>query len=239
MRSRSAERSPFRIPEGPRCCRTRSWGSAHTEVWSWRNGRPSGGCWPCCLRQQLSHRRRLRRPRSGQPTSTRIEQEFIERHDRLCGGGLPARRGHVPSHSRSRPEVAARSPRTRPHAVHGKEGRAGGLPVSSRSGRSIRPHWSHATSSASARRSGHADRGGSISTSVLAPDSNINSATDKESIDIYGLPFQLDPSARARSGTGLFFGGDASLRLNRFGQGPDLPRRLRPLARLSRPSLRR
>ena len=54
----------------------------------------------------------------------------------------------------------------------------------------------------------------------LAPDSNINSATDKESIDIYGLPFQLDPSARARSGTGLFFGGDASLRLNRFGKVP-------------------
>ena len=54
----------------------------------------------------------------------------------------------------------------------------------------------------------------------LAPDSNINSATGKESIDIYGLPFQLDPSARARSGTGLFFGGDASLRLNRFGKVP-------------------
>ena len=54
----------------------------------------------------------------------------------------------------------------------------------------------------------------------LAPDSNINSATDKESVDIYGLPFQLDPGARARSGTGLFFGGDASLRLNRFGKVP-------------------
>ena len=54
----------------------------------------------------------------------------------------------------------------------------------------------------------------------FAPDSNINSATSKESIDIYGLPFQLDPSARARSGTGVFFGGDASLRLNRFGKIP-------------------
>lgn len=54
----------------------------------------------------------------------------------------------------------------------------------------------------------------------FAPDSNINSATSKESIDIYGLPFQLDPSARARSGTGVFLGGDASLRLNRFGDIP-------------------
>lgn len=54
----------------------------------------------------------------------------------------------------------------------------------------------------------------------FAPDSNINSATDKQSVDIYGLPFQLDPSARARSGTGVFAGGDASLRLNRFGKVP-------------------
>jgi hypothetical protein len=54
----------------------------------------------------------------------------------------------------------------------------------------------------------------------IAPDSNINSATDKESIDIYGLPFHLDPSARAQSGTGLFAGADASVRLNRFGKVP-------------------
>jgi hypothetical protein len=54
----------------------------------------------------------------------------------------------------------------------------------------------------------------------FAPDSNINSATDKQSVDIYGLPFQLDPSARARSGTGVFVGGDASVRLNRFGKVP-------------------
>lgn len=54
----------------------------------------------------------------------------------------------------------------------------------------------------------------------VAPDSNINSATDKQSIDIYGLPFQLDPSARARSGTGLFAGGDASVRLRRFAKVP-------------------
>jgi len=54
----------------------------------------------------------------------------------------------------------------------------------------------------------------------FAPDSNINSATDKQSVDIYGLPFRLNPSARARSGTGVFAGGDASIRLNRFGKVP-------------------
>ena len=54
----------------------------------------------------------------------------------------------------------------------------------------------------------------------FAPDSNINSATDKQMLDIYGLPFQLDPDARARSGTGKFVGGNASLRLNRFGKTP-------------------
>jgi hypothetical protein len=47
----------------------------------------------------------------------------------------------------------------------------------------------------------------------IAPDSNISSATDKETVDIFGLPFQLDPSARARSGIGLIVGGDASIRL--------------------------
>ncbi len=52
----------------------------------------------------------------------------------------------------------------------------------------------------------------------FAPDSNINSATDKQTVDIRGLPFQLDPGGRARSGTGLFAGGDASVRLNRFGK---------------------
>lgn len=54
----------------------------------------------------------------------------------------------------------------------------------------------------------------------FAPDSNINSATDKESIDIHGLPFRLNPDSRARSGTGRFVGADASIRLNRFGEVP-------------------
>lgn len=49
----------------------------------------------------------------------------------------------------------------------------------------------------------------------IAPDTNINSATNRETVDIYGLPFRLDPTARARSGTGQFIGGDGSLRLNR------------------------
>lgn len=54
----------------------------------------------------------------------------------------------------------------------------------------------------------------------FAPDSNINSATDKETVDINGLPFKLDANGRARSGTGRFFGGQASVRLNRFGNIP-------------------
>ena len=49
----------------------------------------------------------------------------------------------------------------------------------------------------------------------IAPDSNINSATDKERLDILGLPFKLDPGARARSGTGVIAGADASIRLFR------------------------
>jgi hypothetical protein len=54
----------------------------------------------------------------------------------------------------------------------------------------------------------------------LAPDTNINAATDKQTVDIYGLPFQLDPSGRAHSGTGQFVGGDASVRFNRDGRFP-------------------
>ena len=54
----------------------------------------------------------------------------------------------------------------------------------------------------------------------FAPDTNINSATDKQTVDIYGLPFQLNPEGRAHSGTGRFVGGDASVRLNRDGRFP-------------------
>jgi hypothetical protein len=54
----------------------------------------------------------------------------------------------------------------------------------------------------------------------FAPDTNINSATNKETVDLYGLPFQLDPSGRAHSGTGRLMGGDASVRLNRDGRFP-------------------
>lgn len=49
----------------------------------------------------------------------------------------------------------------------------------------------------------------------VAPDSNINSATGKERVEILGLPFELNPDARARSGVGLVAGGDASIRLAR------------------------
>lgn len=54
----------------------------------------------------------------------------------------------------------------------------------------------------------------------IAPDSNINSATSRERVDILGLPFQLNPSARARSGTGIIAGGDASVRLRRGSKVP-------------------
>jgi len=54
----------------------------------------------------------------------------------------------------------------------------------------------------------------------FAPDSNINAATDKETVDIYGLPFRLDPDSRAHSGSGRFVGGDASVRLDRDGNHP-------------------
>jgi len=54
----------------------------------------------------------------------------------------------------------------------------------------------------------------------FTPDSNINSATDKETVDIYGLPFKLDPTGRAHSGTGRFVGANASVRVNRAGKVP-------------------
>lgn len=54
----------------------------------------------------------------------------------------------------------------------------------------------------------------------IAPDSNINAATDRERVDIFGLPFELDPSARARSGTGIIAGGDANIRLMRSTKVP-------------------
>ena len=43
---------------------------------------------------------------------------------------------------------------------------------------------------------------GSLNVS-LAPDTNVNTATSSETIDILGLPFQLDDEARARSGIGV------------------------------------
>lgn len=55
---------------------------------------------------------------------------------------------------------------------------------------------------------------------AIAPDSNINSATDNERVDLYGLPFKLDPSARARSGTGWVAGADANVRLWRDSKIP-------------------
>ena len=55
---------------------------------------------------------------------------------------------------------------------------------------------------------------------ALSPDSNINSATDRSQVDIFGLPFQLDPAARSRSGTGIIVDGDGSVRLRRESKVP-------------------
>ena len=54
----------------------------------------------------------------------------------------------------------------------------------------------------------------------IAPDTNINSATSKDHVEVLGLPFQLDEDAKARSGVGLIAGGDASVRLWRFSKTP-------------------
>lgn len=54
----------------------------------------------------------------------------------------------------------------------------------------------------------------------IAPDSNINSATNTDRVEILGLPFELSPQARARSGTGIIVGGDASVRIWRNAKVP-------------------
>ena len=46
----------------------------------------------------------------------------------------------------------------------------------------------------------------------IAPDTNINSATSAETVDLFGLPFELDPSARRKSGIGLVAIGEIGLR---------------------------
>ncbi|MGZ6196000.1 MAG: tetratricopeptide repeat protein [Candidatus Binataceae bacterium] len=38
---------------------------------------------------------------------------------------------------------------------------------------------------------------------ALVPDSNINAATTSETVTLFGLPFQLDPNARRKSGVGV------------------------------------
>ena len=47
----------------------------------------------------------------------------------------------------------------------------------------------------------------------LAPDSNINSATDAQSVAIFGMPFTLSPDARRKSGVGQTVGANGSVRL--------------------------
>jgi hypothetical protein len=55
---------------------------------------------------------------------------------------------------------------------------------------------------------------------ALAPDSNINAATSKDQVEVLGLPFQLNPSARARPGIGVVTGADATVRLLRSSKAP-------------------
>lgn len=45
----------------------------------------------------------------------------------------------------------------------------------------------------------------------IAPDTNINRATQAQAVDIYGLPFALNQTARAQSGVGLTLGGELTL----------------------------
>lgn len=54
----------------------------------------------------------------------------------------------------------------------------------------------------------------------IAPDSNFNSATNTDRVEILGLPFELSPDAKARSGTGVIVGADASVRLWRNADVP-------------------
>lgn len=63
----------------------------------------------------------------------------------------------------------------------------------------------------------------SLSLSVgFMPDSNVNAATASKTVEIYGIPFHLDPTARKKSGIGL---------TARIGAGYDLP--VAPRHRLS------
>lgn len=50
----------------------------------------------------------------------------------------------------------------------------------------------------------------------VAPDSNLNGATDAKQIELFGLPFVLDPAARRQSGIGLnaFAGAERTWRLS-------------------------
>ena len=47
---------------------------------------------------------------------------------------------------------------------------------------------------------------------AVAPDTNINNATDSETVDIFGLPFSLGEDARRNSGVGLFASGGVEYR---------------------------
>lgn len=46
----------------------------------------------------------------------------------------------------------------------------------------------------------------------IAPDTNINQATSAEQIHLFGLPFEVDPSARRKSGIGVLLQGEIGVR---------------------------
>jgi outer membrane protein len=64
------------------------------------------------------------------------------------------------------------------------------------------------------RRAIRAQKGWSFGTQIgIAPDTNINSATNDRQVDIFGLPFDLNESARQKSGVGQIVGAQGQARI--------------------------
>ena len=217
---------------------------------SWANGQSlkSGAREEAARGETISRRPprcvpRLRRPLGGSSAAghIRIRRSNAARihrgNDRLHGQGLSARRGHVPPDSGSRPRLLrVRLELARTLFMAKKDEQAD---YQFRLAAAEHPSALVARNIIRFREAIRARRAWRFSFDVgFAPDSNINSATDKETVDIYGLPFRLDSAGRARSGTGMFVGGDASIRLNWFGRDPDLRRRLWAVDAVRRPSVR-
>lgn len=65
---------------------------------------------------------------------------------------------------------------------------------------------------------------------ALVPDSNINRATHSDTLTIFGLPFEIDDGAKARSGVGLAYAGQIFARPTLAGQRFRLPCRVRAIS---------